>query len=355
MPSPLRSWRRSRGRALALALVLTASLGLAGPAYAAEGSIDHVERDEGTIKVLYSLPGAGDVTPDLDTLKVSLNDTELSADAELAADATTTLRRTTILAMDVSNSMAQNNRFEEAQQAAKAFLDAAPDDLYVGIVTFAGEVTVAQQPSLDRDESARVIDSLELSKQTRLYDGLLQSVTSVGDEGARSLLVLSDGRDTSDTPIETVTKQIDESKVKVDVVALSLGAEDLALLQQLADAGNGTVISADDPAALTQVFSDEAETLARQILISVTPPGESDVTEGTLAVSVEADGEVYTDTAFITVAAPTAEKPTNTRTQLVPVEPDGFQVSRKPHAAGNHRTRRRVPGSALLGSWRVQS
>ncbi len=196
----LRATRSNRGRRSLIVGCLLAVAGttaFAAPAYAAEGSIDHVERDGDVIQVLYSLPGAGDVEPDLDTLSVSLNGTQLTTDAELATDAATTLRRTTVLAIDVSNSMREDNRFGEAQLAAKAFLDAAPDDLYVGIVTFSDEVTVAQSPSLDRAASAEVINGLTLSKQTRLHDGLLEALSVSGDEGSRSLLVLSDGRDTS--------------------------------------------------------------------------------------------------------------------------------------------------------------
>ena len=319
--------------AFAAVLALCGSALLAAPAFAAEGSIDHVERDGDVIQVLYSLPGAGDSEPDLDTLAVSLDGTPLTTEAELATDAKTALRRTTILAIDVSNSMLKDNRFEEAQSAAKAFLDAAPDDLYVGIVTFSSTVTVAQEPSLDRDESARVIDGLTASRQTRLYDGLLEAIDASGGEGSRSILVLSDGKDTSDTAVDTVTGRIGVSKVKVDAVALGLTAEETAVLQQFADAGNGTVISADDPAALTQVFADEAEAIARQILISATPP-TTDVKEGTLAVAVDAGGETYSDTAFVNVAAAVDSKPGATRTQLVPVEETGFQVSKNLMLAG---------------------
>ena len=321
------SMRVRRISVVAALLALVGLSGIGAPAFAAEGSIDHVERDSGSMQVLFSLPGAGDVEPDLGSLSVSLDDKPLDAKAEVAADAVDTVRRTAILTIDVSNSMRKQNRFEEAQQAAKAFLDAAPEDLYIGIVTFANDVTVAQAPSLDRAASAQIIDGLELSKATHLYDGLLQAVTTAGTEGARSLLLLSDGRDTTSTDIDTVTQSIDDSDVKVDVVALSLPAEDRALLQQIADAGNGSVVSAD-PKSLTQVFSAEADTLARQVLITATLPADNGVTEGTLAVSVDAGGEAYTDTAFVTVSAPKGETPKVDRTKLVPVQTTGFEISK---------------------------
>jgi tight adherence protein B len=304
---------------LPLALVVS-------PAYAADGSIDHVEPGDGSFQVLYSLPGAGSTEPDLDSVAVSLDDTVLPAEAEPAGEAEA-VQRTTILAIDVSSSMRRDNRFEEAQQAAKAFLDAAPDDLLVGIVTFASSVDVAQEPTLDRAASAEVIDGLTLSNQTLLYDGVLGAVAASGTEGSRSLLVLSDGRDTSETPIDRVTSSIELAQIKVDVVALAQSEADTALLAQLADAGDGSVITAADPEALTQVFADEAEAIASQILVTVTPPDGFTQTEGTLSVSVDVGGESYTDTAFVTVAdktAPAAPSPT----KLVPVEQTGFQISR---------------------------
>jgi tight adherence protein B len=284
--------------------------------------------------VLYSLPGAGTAAPDLDSVSVTLDDVALPATAELAGEAEA-VERTAILAIDVSSSMRRDNRFAEAQEAAKAFLAAAPEDLEVGIVTFASDIDVAQAPTLDREASTAVVDGLTLSNQTRLYDGLLEAVTASGTEGSRSILVLSDGRDTSDTPIENVTSAIELAQVKVDVVALALSAEEETLLEQLAVAGRGSVISAEDPEALSRVFADEARTLASQLLVTVTPPGDSTDTEGTLAVSVDVGDQTYVDDAFVTVAekaAPTSAAPDPTK--LVPVEQTGISISRNLMLAG---------------------
>ena len=141
--------RSTVGRLTAVLAVLLTVVLAPSPASAAEGNIDHVETDNGKVQILYSLSGAGDVAPDLASLDVELDGKPLKASAELASDAAQTLRRTTILAIDVSDSMA-GDKFTEAKRAAQIFLDTAPDDLYVGIVTFAGDVTVAQEPSLDR-------------------------------------------------------------------------------------------------------------------------------------------------------------------------------------------------------------
>ena len=306
---------------------------LASPALAAEGNIDHVESQGGKLQVLYSLPGVGETAPDLSTLQVSLDGKPIEATATLASDASQGVRRTAVLAIDVSDSMAANGKFTQAKRAAQIFLDSAPDDLYVGIVTFAGAVTVAQEPSLDRAASAAVVTGLKLSHGTFLYDGLKRAVTVSGNDGQRSIIVLSDGRDTSATRLDTVTTAIKKAKVKVDVVALGQTSADASLLEPLSSAGSGSVITANDPTALGQVFADEAQTLAKQIQITATPPSDAS-SEGTLSVSVDAGGESYTDDAFVTVAKKTAPSSAKASSTQLTAPPSGLHLTSSTMLAG---------------------
>ena len=284
--------------AVAIAVLVA---GLASPALAADGSIDHVESRNGKIQVLYSLPNVGNATPDLKTLSVTLDGEPVDATATLASDAKQAVRRTAILAIDVSESMAANGKFDEAKRAAQTFLDTAPADLYVGVVTFAGSVSVAQEPTLDRTATSGVLQGLKLSYGTLLYDGVLKAVSASGKEGQRSVIVLSDGRDTGKTQLTDVTAAVKAAEVKVDVVALAQSTGDERLLEPLSAAGNGAVISANDPKGLAQVFAAEAQTLAKQIQITATPSASSK-REGTLSVTVDAGGQTFSDAAFVTVS-----------------------------------------------------
>src|SRR3954471_6750288 len=100
-----------------LSLLLVGGVSL--PAYADDGSIDHVEDKAGTLQVLYSVPGAGTQAPDLSSLQVTLAGKTLAASAQPASSGK--VRRTTILAIDTSNSMA-GPKFRAAKQAAQVFL-----------------------------------------------------------------------------------------------------------------------------------------------------------------------------------------------------------------------------------------
>jgi tight adherence protein B len=307
-------WTRVLG-ALSIALGLTGA-NIVGAWAEGEGNIDHAETKKGVLRVLYSVPQLNeDVTPDLSTLQVTVNGTQLDAEAELAADveASEQVRRTTILAIDTSRSM-EGERFEQAKAAAKAFLEEAPKDLHVGIVGFAGSVDVLQRPTLDRDTAAAVVDGLTLTLQTRLYEGVIAATKAAGSQGQRTLLVLSDGRDTTETELQEVIDTIAGAKVRVDVVALGDEATQAnAPLEAMASQGNGEVIAAADPDALTALFEREAAELSRQMLVTVPLPDEFSDVEGSVAVSVDAGGETYSDSAFVSFG-PVPEGPAEQET-----------------------------------------
>src|SRR3954468_570934 len=157
-------------------LLAAVALLVAGPAQAAGSSIDHIEAHHGTVQVAVSLTDVPDgETPDLGDATVTFDGTAVKATAQPMSSATGAFKRVTVLAMDVSASMS-GTKFEEAKAAANAFLDEVPSDVEVGLVTFAGDVTVAQAPTQDTDAVRKALDGLTLSQDTRLYDGIVQAV-----------------------------------------------------------------------------------------------------------------------------------------------------------------------------------
>ena len=295
---------RRRGTPVVLAV---GALLVAGPAQAAGSSIDHIEARHGKVQVAVSLTDVPDgATPELGDATVTFNGTPVEATAQPMSSATGAFKRVTVLAMDVSASMS-GTKFTEAKAAANAFLDDVPSDVEVGLVTFAGDVTVAQAPTRDTKAVRKALDGLQLSQDTRLYDGIVQAVKVSGKDGARSIVVLSDGRDTSTTTLAPAVRAIRKNGVKVDVVALAQQAADKKVLGVVARAGGGQLLSADDPAALTGVFAGEAEQLAKQVLVTAVPPASLAGKEGTLAVTLQVDGAEVSDEAF--VALPAAKKP----------------------------------------------
>jgi tight adherence protein B len=260
------------------------------------GSIDHVDASGRTVKMLFSLPSET-AAPDLDSVVVKVGGTVVDATASPVKAGE--IKRTTVLALDVSDSM-KGERFEAAKQAALTYLDSAPADVAVGLVTFAGEVTVIDSPTTDHASLEQAIGDLALSRGTALYDGVLEALVQAGPEGQRDVIVLSDGADTTSTQLDDVVAGAKESDVGVNVVALEQSRANQAKLRQITDASEGTVLPADDPAALAAVFKQEADALAKQVLIEFEAPrsGEAKVT-----ASLEAAGETYTDSTFTSLRA----------------------------------------------------
>lgn len=300
------------------------------------GSIDHVETNEGQTQVLFSVSNlAKDQLLDPGSVQVSVDGSSLNALAQRASDNTGAVRRTSVLAVDVSNSMA-GPRFAAAKQAALTYIDHAPDDVYIGLVTFATNVDTLQEPSRDRASLIAAVTNLQLTKQTHLYDGVLRALDASGTEGQRSVLLLSDGRDTTSRSLETVTEGLENGDTQVDVVALDQAVYPGSPLQRIADASGGSVTSIRDLADLNALFAREADELAKQLVITFPAP-ETSGGEGNMAISVQSDGVSYTDDAFVSFpeVAPrqSAEPPT-----YQPAVPARFAVD----------TRWLIAGVALL-------
>lgn len=92
-------------------------------------------------------------------------------------------RGTVILAMDISGSMratdVRPNRLEASQTAARAFVEAQPRDIRIGVVAFAGTSSVVQAPTFDREEIFESIDRFQFQQGTAVGSGLLTSLMTV--------------------------------------------------------------------------------------------------------------------------------------------------------------------------------
>lgn len=304
---------RSRRAGTALRTVSTVAAGtlvvLVGalPARAAdEVNIDHVESADGITSLVLSvdgIPGGGAADPTSVQVEVDGRAVESAAKVITAGD----VERTTVLVLDASNSMLQGDKFTSATAAVDAFLASAPADVRIGLVTFAGDLGEVIAPTTDHDAVRAALSGIELRKGTSAYDAIAEGLDQVGNEGSRSLLVLSDGGDTnSATTLDVVSKDAADEGVVVDVVSLA-NPKNAATMSALADGTGGQVIPAEKE-ALGAVFSAQADALAQQLVVTFDRPDNS-ADEVNLAVSVEAGGTSYTDSAFVSLGTSTSSSP----------------------------------------------
>jgi len=292
------------GRALAAFAAAAALLGIAGPAQAAgEASISHVEPVSGAIQILVSVPPATQV--DLSKVSVSIDGQDTSSTAELASS-TQDVQRTAVLAIDTSDSM-EGARIAAAKAAALTYLEAVPANVQVGIVTFDSTVMRALESSTNRDAAKAVVNGLTLARGTSLFDGVRTAVQMTGTEGQRSVLVLSDGIDTTDATLGQVTASIENAEVLVDAVALEQSSAESGPLRAMTEAGKGQFLNSD-PASLRAAFQEEANALARQVLVTAQIPEGMTKTQASITVSLVAGTQTLKTEAFVPIqgaAAPT--------------------------------------------------
>ena len=107
-------------------------------------------------------------------------------------------KSTIMLAMDISRSMrvqdVKPNRMVAAQEAAKAFLAEVPRQIEVGLVTFAGTASVAQQATTDRSSLVSAIDAIQMQFGTALGNAIVMSVAELFPEDGIDLAEMSFGQ-----------------------------------------------------------------------------------------------------------------------------------------------------------------
>ncbi len=144
-----------------------------------------------------------------------------------------------VVVLDLSSSMAYGDSptpLDFTIQAAKQFIASLGPDDPVAVVTFADQVRVAGQLSLDRDQTTAALDSLEAQGNTALHDGILQGVDLLASSAERPVLVLvTDGVDSgiSDASMGGVLDKAVRNQVVIFPIAW--GGANQVDLKNLAD------------------------------------------------------------------------------------------------------------------------
>jgi tight adherence protein B len=307
--------------------VLCAALGAPG-AYAADtgATIEHAQPTSDGVRLLVSVPPGND-SVDPGKISVTIGGEPVKAEAQ-AASQSNAIERTSILAIDTSDSM-RGARITEAKKAAGAYLDAAPANVRIGVLTFDDTVKVLVPPGLDRGAARTAIAGLTLTRNTALYDGVLGALDAAGpkgdDAGQRRILVLSDGKDTTGTSLSEVIKAIKESGATVDAVSLQQSDAESGPLRAIAAAGKGTVLNAAEPAALSAAFASEADALARQIVVTAAVPEKAKDSDN-VSVSVPVGTTTLTAAAYLPVRSQDATKSPTLGLGPAPVQSGRFDL-----------------------------
>lgn len=156
---------------------------------------------------------------------------------------------TVILAVDTSNSMRADDvkptRLEAAKATARAFVKRQPPAVRIGVVAFGDGAVSVQAPTTSHDEAVRAIDRLTPAGGTSIGQALVASLTAiagkpitidpqalasdagnvdVGYYGGATIVVLSDGEETSRPDPVDVAQVASVAGVRVDTIGIGTDA-----------------------------------------------------------------------------------------------------------------------------------
>ncbi len=240
----------------------------------------------------------------------------LTADAQdfrAQAQSASSVERSAILLIDRSGSMRETG-MATVRSSVQQFLQIVPKDIEVGVVSFADTPTLDVAPTQDHAAIQAAVDGLKSSGDTALYDGLGLAIDTLGAAGDRSIVLLSDGKDTISTlKAQPAEQKLKASGVQVQVIAFKTSYTDNLALGYLAAAGQGSVTPVENSKGVADAFTSAAKALDSQV--SWTAPtqglhGQLDVTlRGT------ANGKPFTATSTFDFGdAPTSTTPTGSAT-----------------------------------------
>jgi tight adherence protein B len=337
---------RSLVRPAVVALVAGTALGLAPTPAHAEGSNIFFERKDEPTRTVYFRFGPTDPALKINpgSVKISADGKQLPKEAFQAKSADEVIkpgRQIAMLVIDTSGSM-RGRKLIQAKQAALNFLDTVPNEVEVGMITFATDVTVALPPTTDRAKAENAVRKLIAKGQTALYDAVAKAAQEVGRTGSRSILLLSDGEHAgTPTTLTAAVKAVEQAgDVRLDAVAFQVD-EPVArdALDKLTRTGKGKLFAAGSGTELAQNFETVARLYEGQVSVSLQVPPELADGEVTVDVSGVASGEqvdeqVSASKRFIIgrpLAAPAQQVDTGPR--AVAIDPGPWSKSIVPYVA----------------------
>lgn len=319
-------WRRSSIviAAAATALALTATPAVAEPT----GRIAEITSSADSMQVIFvgnDLPNGAVMDPA--SVRVTLEGTSLAAKARRVSADDKPVRRTAILVLDISGSMTPD-RLSGAKRAATAFLDALPDGVSVGLVTFSDAARLSVKPTTNLGAVRATVKGLKAGGNTALYDATVLAVRSLPADGVRNIVLLTDGQDDgSKTTLTKAAATVKGSRASLTAVSIGTGRAQTGALRTLANAGSGGLVATDRTDELAAAFRQAAREIDNQLVVDIAVPPALRGSSGNLTITAGAGGASLSSTAFVSFT-PAASATATATDQALPVVTRSAPLSR---------------------------
>jgi len=128
-----------------------------------------------------------------------------------------------VLAMDVSGSMSEHRRMDQARRASDVFFKSLPASADTGLILFNHKPQVLVPPPGNREKMRREIETITPSGGTAYFDAALRAFDMLLPFASKSkaLVLMTDGVDiNSDAAIEQVIARAKKDKVRIYTVGI---------------------------------------------------------------------------------------------------------------------------------------
>ena len=306
---------RERSRAVAVFVLAAACMLIwVAPAFATETATS-------TNRPVESSTAVSTETTTLSSSTVRASASEGSADAKAA------------LILDASFSMLEEDadgpRIDAAKKATHELIDSLPDTAQMGLFAYGAQESNAPDNrekgcrdiqrlvpigEVDKQEFGSAIDGLTPKGYTPMGNALRKAAEELGNEGERSIILVSDGIDTCAPPeVCDVAKELAGQGVDLTIHTVGFKADEEARaeLECIAEAGGGQFLEAADSASLAESLKflaqrgvEKYETGGTAFEFSETPEDAKWLGEGQYQTTVTPDGGTPTDLYFRTSVPP---------------------------------------------------
>lgn len=210
------------------------------------------------------------------------------------------------LVIDTSGSI-EGAPLDAAKGAAQGFLRQMKSGTRVVVIGFGDTASVAVPMTTDAAAAAAAVQGLQAAGETALYDGVALALEQFSPDAQRSIVVLSDGKDTASVnALEAASARLASSGVAFYGVNLQTPESDPAGMAALAEAASGRVIDAADPDALAGVYDAVAAQLTSQYLLTFTAEGRGGSSE--IEVTAHVGEQTAAIERVVEMPAATAER-----------------------------------------------
>ena len=190
---------------------------------------------------------------------------------------------TLIFTIDVSGSMAREDRLELVKRSLRLLVGQLRDSDKVGIVVYGSTGSVLLEPTSgrDKDEILSAIERLRPGGSTYVEQGLKlaygMAVREVERDRITRVIVLSDGvGNVGNTGSDSILKQVEqnvEEGVTLTTVGFGMGNYNDVLMEQLANDGDGAYYYVDTLAEARRIFVEDLtgtlQTIAKDAKVQV--------------------------------------------------------------------------------------